>query len=155
MADFRDVSDILTDRRLVGGALAGQGDNHPAGDVDEQVVHRPEILNRRFVYEIRNKSVPSELWYYRDLYQFSMEVQGTPVEMNGINRIMSKQGYPRSEDHSFDVPPKDGTTGDITDYEARIIKQLRSDDMAETLPPTSRRDMNVDNLTNYVEHTGQ
>ena len=155
MAEYRDVTDILTDRRLMGGALVGQGDTHPAGDDDEQIIHHPDILNRRLCWEIRNISDENEIYYYRDLFQFSMEVVGTPVEMNGIHRIMSYQGYPRSEDHTFDIPPKIGTTGNITDYEARLVKQVRGGDINETLPPHSRRNMNIIDIPNYVEPTGQ
>lgn len=155
MSEFKDIKDILTDQRLVGGALAGQGNTHPAGDDDEQIVHRPEILDRRLSWEIRNKTDHDEKYYYRDLYQFSMEVTGSPVEMHGINRIASPQGYPRSEDHSFDIQSKEGTTGDITDYEARLVKTTRGGDWSEKLPPDTRRDMNVDSLHNYVEPTGQ
>ncbi len=155
MSDFRDITDILTDKRLVGGALAGQGCTHPVGDDDEQIIHCPETLDRRLVWEIRNKSDITETYYYRDLYQFSREVTGTTVEMHGMNRIASIQGYPRPDGHSFDILPKEGTTGSVADYEARIVKTARGGQLIEKLPPSSRRNMNIDHLHNYIEPTGQ
>lgn len=153
MSEFRDITDILTDERLIGGVLAGQGNEHPAGDFDEPLPPNPELLTEMVRWEIRNKSNVNEIYYYRDLQQFAREVTGAVVEAHGIDTIASAQGYPRSEEHSFDVAPKDGTTGDVKDYEARIIKT--SSTLDETLPPSSRRDMNVTNLHNYVEPTGQ
>ena len=110
-----------------------------------------ETLNRNLLWEIRNKSDHNEVYHYRDLQQFTLEVQGRVIHQEGIDKIASPQGYPRSESHSFDVPPKAGTTGDITDYEARIVKTERT-----AFHETPRRMSRVvSDLYNYVEPTGQ
>jgi len=129
---FRSIPNILSDLDITGGGLAGRGDQHPAGDYDEYQT----TLDTNLYWEIRNISNHNEKYTYRDLQQFALEVRGSIVHMEGINKIASPQMYPRSENHSFNVPPKAGTTGDITDYEARLVKVPRP--VIDIIPPMSQ-----------------
>lgn len=153
MSEFKDVSAILSNTRLAGGSLASQGDSFFAGDWTEFPV-AAGVRKDDLIWEIREKANTDNVFYYKDLYQFAQEVKGSPVEMHGINRIMSPQGYGRPEDHSFDIESKKGTTGNPEDYEARIVKQDRTS-FDEVQPPRPRRDHTITNMYNYVEPTGQ
>jgi hypothetical protein len=144
--EFKNIVDILSVERLAGGSLAGQGNSFFASDFDEPavVIRTGEDL----MWEVKHVD-GEELAYVKDLLQFAMEIKGSPVMVEGIDKLMSVQGYEVTEGRTFDIPPVDGV-GDISKYEARIVNRPRT---IETRPIPAKD--NINTKFNYVEPTGQ
>jgi len=147
MSDFIAVSDILSRVKTTGGSLVGQGNEFFAGDYDEFLVDYNGKLEELF-WEIRNKITHTETYIFKDLLQFANIIKGRVIEQHGITTIATPQGYPVDPGHNFNIKP--AGTGNIMDYEAKIIKVPRT--MVITPAPMSR---NVADMHNYKEPTGQ
>lgn len=145
--EFKNIVDILSTERLAGGSLAGQGNSFFASDFDEPavVIRTGEDL----MWAVKPVGEEGPILHVKDLLKFAMDIKGMPVMQEGIDKLMSPQGYEVAEGTTFDVPPMDGV-GDISKYEARIVNRPRT---VEPRPIPAKD--NIEGKFNYVEPTGQ